>query len=650
MEALVLTLAGVFIIMASVWAKRKQDQAKQLQKKLLVSEETCQQQADLLENFRSRDRQFIQNAGEALFIFDQEDGSLIELNRQAEGLLGYTQASSTHLTFRVLFSREHQHRILRMVSTVVKQGEAEISEIRFRRKDGSQFIGDIRVRTGRIKDRQIIYGSFRDITQTSNLQLELKRHNRHLKLLNEISQRVAEGHDLPHTLEITLDEVIKSLVISGGGIFLLEQSGTEMKLALHRNIPENVVEELGRIQPGMGLAGKVVETGRPRMSANLLKDRRRISRAVFADHWQAFLAVPFIAEEETLGVLFIFDRGSRVFSREDVRLLQAIGRQLGPLLKNAELFNELQWQHRINFASMRELERSRSALRDNLQQLEQHHRALQSLNQMKSAFLSLASHELRTPLTTILSGAEFLQYEAGDVVGENGKRALDVIMQGSLRLNHIVDDLLEAARLEAKVLYMAQEAFSPLPMINELLADTRSNCEIRKLHLALLEFPDDVMIRGDAHHLKRAFGRLMENAMKFTPEGGRIQIAGRVLQQQEVFALSEKLRAFSESFFEGVLSESYLQISISDSGIGLEQEDQVRIFDKFHEVGDISEHSTSQARFGGKGVGLGLALAKGIIETHEGLVWVESAGPSQGSSFSALLPLTSHEEGRNVLG
>ena len=650
MTTFLLTLAGIGIILAIIWGKRNQSQARALQSKLLGSEEDCRLQAGLLENYRSRDRQLVQNSGEALFIFDQEDGSLLEVNRQAENLTGYTQGEVTHLTFKILFSREHRQRLLRMISMVIKEDEAGISGIKFRRKDGSQFLGEIKVRTGRMENRQIVYGSFRDVTQITNLQHELQSHNRHLTLLNEISRRVAEGHDLPHTLAIILDEVIRSLAISGGGIFLLEESGTKMKLALHRNIPDKVVEELGEIQPGIGLAGKVVETGQPRLSTNLQQDHRRISSAAFADNWHAFLAVPFIAEEETMGVLFIFDRGNRVFNREDVRLIQAIGRQLGPLLKNAELFDELQWQHRLNFASLRELERSRATLRDNLEQLEQHHRTLQSLNQMKSAFLSLASHELRTPLTTILSGAEFLQSEAEQVLGENEKQALEIIMRGSRRLNHIVDDLLKAARLEAKTLYMAHEAFNPWPMINELRDDFRPNCEVRKLQLELQDFPDDTVIQGDVHHLQRAFGRLMENAIKFTPEGGWVRIAGRVLQQEEVLALAKKLRAFSVSFFDGVLAESYLEIAISDSGIGLEPEDQIQIFDKFQEVGDISKHSTSQARFGGKGIGLGLTLAKGIIETHSGMVWVESAGPDQGSRFSALLPLVSPDDGRYVLG
>jgi len=187
-------------------------------------------------------------------------------------------------------------------------------------------------------------------------------------------------------------------------------------------------------------------------------------------------------------------------------------------------------------------------------------------------------------------------------------------------------------------------------MINELITEFKPSYQTNKIILELQEFPDDTVIRGDVHHLKRALGRLLENAIKFTPEGGMVQIAGRTLQQEKVVALTGELNAFSESFFDGALAETYLQISISDSGVGLNKEDQLRIFDKFQEVGDISTHSTSQAQFGGKGVGLGLTLAKGIIETHDGLVWVESAGVDQGSCFSALLPLANLNEERYVLG
>jgi PAS domain S-box-containing protein len=324
MNTAILVIVTIAVFMVARWAKQKQNQTREMQESLKKSEELSRQQVEHLKDYNDRDRQLVQNANDALFIFDQKDGALIEVNRQAEDLLGYTQGEVTHLTFKILFSREHRHRLLRMISAVIKDGHAETSGIKFRRKDGSQFIGEIKARSGRIGNRQIVYGNFRDITQTTNLQLELERHNLHLTLLNQISHRVAEGHNLPHTLEIILDEVIRSFNVSGGGIFLLEQRGTEMKLALHRNIPEDVVEDLNQMKPGEGLAGKVVETARPRHSTNLQEDHRRTSSAVRADNWRAFLAVPFIAEEEALGALFIFDRGHKVFSREDIRLTQAI--------------------------------------------------------------------------------------------------------------------------------------------------------------------------------------------------------------------------------------------------------------------------------------------------------------------------------------
>ncbi len=650
MSFAIFVIAGVLILVASAWAISCRQRARAMQASLAKLEKEAAQRDVRLEYFRNRDRLFFQDAGEATFIFNQKSGALLEVNRLARQLLGYTSSETILLSFRTLFSRDQRQRLLRAISKACKSGCAEISGIKIRRKDGSHFVGEVKFKSGRIDETNIIYGTFRDTTQITNLQLELRRHNHHLTLLNQISHRVAEGHDLARTLEIILDEVVRSFSISGGGIFLLEHRGTEMKLALHHNIPDNVVEELGRFRPGMGLAGKVVETGRPRMSTNLQKDQRRISSAVFADNWRAFLAVPFIAEEETLGVLFVFDRGHRVFNREDVRLIQAIGRQLGPILKNAELFDELKWQHRLNFASMRELERSRVALRSHLEQLEQNHRALQSLNQMKSTFLSLASHELRTPLTTIMSGAEFLQDTVGERLGENEQRAMNVITRGSERLNHIVDNLLEAARLEAKVLYMARESFNPLLMIRELVDDYRADCLSRNLRLEILEFPECSVVRGDSHYLKRAFGRLLENAVKFTPSGGWVHVGGRETSRAEVVSRADILKQFSESFFSAPLSDKYLEVSISDSGIGLAKDDQLRIFDKFHGVGDISGHSSSRESFGGKGVGLGLTLVKGIIETHDGLIWVESAGPDQGSCFSALLPLSPPEEGKHVLG
>ena len=650
MPAKVVTWTGVSALLATVLALYGRKKNRPMKTNLLTAENQAVSHHDELRFYQERDRLLFQKASEAMFLFTQQEGALLDANAEALQLLGYSAQEIRSLSFNNLFSREQKQKLLRLVDQAKETGRASVDEVKIRRKDGSQFVGQVQLKTGQLEGLDIVYGSFRNITTITNLQQELRRHNRHLSLLNDISQRVAEGHDLSQTLEIILDEVIKSFSISGGGIFLLSHRGTEMTLAVHRNIPEAVIGDLVRMKPGMGLVGKVVLTRRPRLSTNLMNDHRRISSAVLADQWRAFVAVPFIAEEETLGALFGFDSGDKVFNRAELRLMQAIGRQLGAIVKNAELLDELQWQSRLNVASMRELERSRAALRNHLGQLEQNHRTLQSLNHMKSSFLSLASHELRTPLTTIMSGAEFLEESAGDHLGENQKRALNVIIEGSQRLNHIVDNLLEAAKLEAKSLYMAREAFNPLLMIKGLVSEHLARCEARDLTLEITPFPEHAVIRGDIHHLKRALERILENAEKFTPAGGWIRVSGQEVGRQEVDSRLDRLKPFSEHFFESPLAEKYLQISIADNGIGLAPEDQLRIFDKFHEVGDISTHSSSSARFGGKGVGLGLTLVKGIIETHNGLIWVKSDGPGWGCCFSVLLPLCNPDEGKHVLG
>ncbi|TFH30317.1 MAG: hypothetical protein E4H00_05365 [Myxococcales bacterium] len=111
--------------------------------------------------------------------------------------------------------------------------------------------------------------------------------------------------------------------------------------------------------------------------------------------------------------------------------------------------------------------------------------------------------------------------------------------------------------------------------------------------------------------------------------------------------MADTLRPGAPDFFATALAPAYLEIRVKDSGIGLAPGDKQRIFDKFTIIGDIASHSSSRERFGGKGVGLGLTLARGIVAAHDGLLWAESAGEGLGSSFCLLLPLGSREGGKD---
>jgi PAS domain S-box-containing protein len=631
---------GIALLIVRTWRSEHLGHAlaEQLAAKTTAGAQLARQLADA----QNRYEQVLHHASDAMFFIDPHDGTLLEVNRRAEELLGYTCGDIRHLSLGVLFPGRHRRRYLKLVRKILKHGHGEEPELLFRRKDGSLLFGAVQARLGWLGDQRVVHGSFHDVTPNVHLASELHRHNQQLELLNEVAQRVARGQEISSLLATVLDQVVGTLAVPGGGIFLLRHQATEMELVFHHGIPPDLVEALARLRPGEGLIGEVATSGRPRMSVDMRKDRRCAVPAAIRDGWRAFIAVPLVADETCLGVLFVFDRSYRVLNRNELRLLQVVGQQVGPLVKNAELFDELQWQNRINQASLRELERSRVMLRDNLAQLEQQNRMLQSLEQMKSTFLALASHELRTPLTVIWSGAELLQTTAGDL-DKAGQCALEAILQGSSRLRDLVDDLLEAARLEANSVYLARENFDPRALFEELLAEFQPRCDQRRLACVLGEVPGQTIVQGDVHHLRRALGRLLENAVKFTPEGGWVRIDTRVRSYAEITVLAGRLRRVSPAFFDAPRAARYLEICIRDNGIGLAPGDEERIFEKFYAGDDIASHSTSRERFGGKGVGIGLTLARGVIAAHDGILWAESAGEALGSSFCMLLPLQSPE-------
>jgi PAS domain S-box-containing protein len=635
-----LVAGGVLLLMACTWCERRR--ALQLGQRLAEVEAARQIQSEQLDEARSRYQQLFHHAIDALFLVDPHNGALLAVNHQAEQMLGYSSAEISQLSFGSLFAGRHRRRFLQLVHKILKDGYGEETHLQLRRKDGSQFYGDIQARLGQLGKQQVVYGTLRDVTSNVHLATELRRHHQHLELLNETALLLAEGRNLSPILATILDQVVTSLDVAGGGIFLLRHGRSELELAFQRGIPAAVAAELGTLRPGTGLVGRVATSGRPQLSVDLRNDQRRICSGVLDDGWRTFLAVPLPADESCLGVLFVFARGTRVMNRNDLRLLQSIGRQVGPLVKKAELFDELQWQHRLNQASLRELERSRTALRANLRELEHHHRTLQGLEQMKSAFLALASHELRTPLTVIWSGAELLQTTA-EQLDETGQCALDAILHGTRRLRDLVDDLLEAARLEANSIYLAYEDFDPRPLCEGLLADFQSICAQRQLTCYLGAFPVPLTLRGDAHHLRRALRRLLENAVKFTPAGGWIRLEAALRSAVEVDAMAARLRRFAPAFYTAPRAAGYLEIRVCDSGLGLAPGEDEQIFSRFYTGSDIASHSSSRERFGGKGVGLGLTLARGLVTAHDGMLWAESAGRDRGSDFCMLLPLPAAE-------
>ena len=244
---------------------------------------------------------------------------------------------------------------------------------------------------------------------------------------------------------------------------------------------------------------------------------------------------------------------------------------------------------------------------------------LERLDRSKSNFISVAAHELRTPLTLIEGYTSMMREISVNAQSSQLNLLIEGVNSGIWRLRSIVDDMIDVSLIDNNLLSLN---FQPvwlnqiLGLIRNELKDSIAN---RKQVLDIRTFPGcDQMLFGDPERLYQAFRNIMSNAIKYTPDGGKITVDGRMLPGFE-------------------------EVTIADTGIGISTEDQETIFAKFGQLGNASLHSSGKTKFKGGGPGLGLPIAKGIVEAHKGAIWVESDGNDEkscpGSIFHILLPI-----------
>jgi len=231
---------------------------------------------------------------------------------------------------------------------------------------------------------------------------------------------------------------------------------------------------------------------------------------------------------------------------------------------------------------------------------------IRRLEQVRKDFVANVSHELRTPLTSIQGFAETLLTGALED-RQNNRRFVEIIRNHAARLSRLTDDLLKLSRIEAGKLDMDFQAVDLGLLIDAAVESARGAASQKQLSLTVLNLPPDLpRILADAILLREVLRNLLDNAIQYTPPGGRIEV-------------------------ESATREGVAVVTIADTGIGIPQADQSRIFERFYRV------DAARSREVG-GTGLGLAIAKHIVEAHGGQLWVESA-VGHGSKFYFSIPL-----------
>ena len=261
-------------------------------------------------------------------------------------------------------------------------------------------------------------------------------------------------------------------------------------------------------------------------------------------------------------------------------------------------------------------------LENNIRELEEAHAELQRVEKMKSDFIILASHELRTPLTSIYGHAQLLLQNpaipgATDQEG-SARYLLRRIADATQRLGQVFDEIRNVSLIDADRLNLARDPVMLKPLIYSVVENLQNLGPPRHLHFEFEGLDDLPVLSGDTRRLHQAIWNVISNAIKSTPDGGRIRIVGRQIKDT-------------------------IDISVHDTGVGIPPEERERIFNRFYVLEDTIRHHSSKTAFKGGGLGLGLAVARGIIEAHGGQIWAESEGYDEdelpGSTFHILLPV-----------
>ncbi len=343
-------------------------------------------------------------------------------------------------------------------------------------------------------------------------------------------------------------------------------------------------------------------------------DERQWLRSLEVD-----LYIPILVGGKPVALLALGPKGDgQPYSDEDIETLVTLAGQAGTAVENARLMDDLR-------AVQSDLHRLNTELAET-------NRQFQRLDQTKSDFVAIASHELRTPLSQIFGYSDVLASLEGEELGDSQvvQQFIGGISRGARRLQQVVDAMIDVSLIETGALKMRFAPTSIVGVLERAVASAATAVRVRGLTVAVGDLSSLPIIQADPVRLEQVFTSLVGNAVKFTPDGGQISVTG---------------------FFASSLSgKAYVEVLVTDQGIGIDPEQRDLIFEKFYRPENPLQHSTNDSAFKGAGPGLGLSIAKGIVEAHGGRIWAESAGRDEeacpGSTFHVRLPVLQPGSGR----
>jgi signal transduction histidine kinase/DNA-binding response OmpR family regulator len=446
-----------------------------------------------------------------------------------------------------------------------------------------------------------------ELLHEKNIELENANLQRLGKLI-DLGQELAAERDPEQVLEKFCSAAREIVGAEHAGVGVLAENGQTLRYYCHCDVCERGDDLNAAPQASESLLGQLIADGRPlRLSeaAETLEAEHLSSPRI---SMQSFLGAPILSPARAYGWLYLTNKlDAEEFSEADERLAVTLATQVSASYENARLYTEAQrhaaeLQQEVAERKQAEEERARLLIREQAARAE-----AERANRTKDEFLATLSHELRTPLTAILGWTHLIR--GGNLDDSMLGRALETIERNARSQSQLIDDLLDVSRIITGKLSLDFHPVELAAIIEATIDTVRPMAEAKSIRVKPQLKTSHCVVSGDPARLQQVVWNLFSNAVKFTPEGGHVEVGLRC-------------------------DERHVELEVRDTGQGISQEFLPYIFDRFRQA-----DGTTTRKHGG--LGLGLAIVRHLVELHGGTIRAASDGDGQGSTFTLSLPLAS---------
>jgi len=412
---------------------------------------------------------------------------------------------------------------------------------------------------------------------------DLTRSVGELRALGEVGQAISSTLDLQTVLSTIVARATQLAGADAGIIYEYDAEREVFEPRATEHLEPEIVGVLvtAPVRKGEGATGQLAISPEavqlPDISTDSLPSIHHARGSFVRAGYRALLAVPLLREDQLIGGLTVVRKVPGEFPRETIELLQTFATQSALAIQNARLFREI----------------------------EDKSRQLETASQHKSEFLANMSHELRTPLNAIIGFSEVLGDRMFGELNEKQDEYLKDIHASGQHLLSLINDILDLSKIEAGRMELELTDFHLPAALDNAMTLVRERAGRRGIALDMSVDERLGQFRGDERKIRQVVLNLLSNAIKFTPEGGRIGVRALPV-------------------------DGSVEVSVSDTGVGIAPEDQEAIFEEFRQVGTAAKKV--------EGTGLGLALSRKFIELHGGRIWVTSQ-LGAGSTFTFAIPM-----------